>query len=277
MKLAKKYFLVALAVIVVDQITKVIVKLNMAYGEVGQIKILGNFFKLHFIENEGAAFGLRISDMVQGLGGEMSEETGKLTLTIFSIVAVFAIGYVLYRLADHRSPLPWYVALIFGGAVGNIIDRTFYGIFFESINTYSGGLFHGRVVDMFYFDIWRGQIADWIPIFGGSYTSLWPIFNIADSAISVGIVVILIFQGKYFKMDERARSAESADTSSTLPASEKNVQEASTPSTEPSENKTESAPEEEPTTEPESTKENSAEVLEEQAKEVGQSQETDPK
>lgn len=209
MKLARKYFLVALAVIVVDQVTKLIVKLNMTYGEIGQIKLLGDFFKLHFIENEGAAFGLRISDMVAGLGGNMSDETGKLILTLFSIAAVFAIGYVLYRLADHRSPLPWFVALIFGGAMGNIIDRTFYGIFFSDINTYTGGLFHGRVVDMFYFDIWRGQVADWIPIFGGSYTSLWPIFNIADSAISIGIVVILIFQGKYFKMDEKARKEES--------------------------------------------------------------------
>lgn len=273
MKAAKKYFLVALGVIVLDQLTKVIVKLNMAYGEVGQIKILGNFFKLHFIENEGAAFGLRIADMVQGLGGDMSQETGKLILTIFSIVAVFAIGYVLYRLADHKSPLPWYVALIFGGAVGNIIDRTFYGIFFESMNNYAGGLFHGRVVDMFYFDIWRGQIADWVPIFGGSYTSLWPIFNIADSAISIGIVVILIFQGKYFKMDEKARLAESTPS---IPVPETSTSTSTTKEddeTSKTRSETEQA-EESQETESEEVKESSA-SSEETNKEVSQGQEVD--
>jgi signal peptidase II len=206
MKQARKFYLIALAVIVVDQITKLIVKLNMVKGEAGQIKLLGDLFKLHFIENEGAAFGLRVSDIVQSAGGSMSEQTGKLILTLFSILAVVAIGYVLFRLASHKSPLPYYVALIFGGALGNIIDRTFYGVFFSSMNDYPGGLFHGQVVDMFYLDIWKGVVADWVPIFGGSYTALWPIFNIADSAISVGIVVILIFQGKFFKMDEKANA-----------------------------------------------------------------------
>jgi len=208
MKQARKYFLLALAVIVVDQIVKLIVKLNMEKGIQGQIKVLGDFFKIHFIENKGAAFGLTVTHMANGLGLDMSEETGKLILSLFSIGAVVAIGVVLYRMAGHKSPLPWFVALIFGGALGNIIDRTFYGIWFSDMNDYSGGLFHGRVVDMFYLDIWEGQIANWVPIFGGDYTSLWPIFNIADAAISVGIVVVLIFQGKFFKMDEQAQAAQ---------------------------------------------------------------------
>jgi signal peptidase II len=207
MKQARKYFLLTLVVIVVDQIIKLIVKLNMEKGIQGQIKVLGDFFKIHFIENKGAAFGLTVTNMANGLGLDMSEETGKLILSLFSIGAVIAIGVVLYRMAGHRSPLPWFVALIFGGALGNIIDRTFYGVWFSDINDYDGGIFHGRVVDMFYLDIWEGQLPHWIPLIGGDYTSLWPIFNIADAAISVGIVVILIFQGKFFKMDEQAQAA----------------------------------------------------------------------
>ena len=181
-------------------------------GEAGQIKILGKFFKLYFIENKGAAFGFTISNLIRGLGGNMTDETGKLILSVFSIFAVAAIGYVLFRLASHKSPLPWFVAMIFGGAMGNIIDRTFYGVWFASQNNYDGGLFHGRVVDMFYFDIWKGQLPEWIPIWGGDYTALWPIFNIADSAISIGIVVVLLFQGKFFRMDEEARGVKSDST-----------------------------------------------------------------
>ncbi|GAB4403007.1 MAG: lipoprotein signal peptidase [Bacteroidia bacterium] len=212
MKKAQKYFLLALSIIVLDQIIKVIVKLNMELGE--EIRVIGGLFKIHFIENNGAAFGLTIASLVNGLGLNMSEETGKLILSLFSIGAVVAIGVVLYRLAEHRSPLPYFVAMIFGGAVGNIIDRTFYGVFFSKINYYEGGLFHGRVVDMFYLDIWKGRLPEWMPLVGGDYTSLWPIFNIADSAISIGIVIILIFQSRFFRMDEKARTAETQHTGS---------------------------------------------------------------
>ena len=201
-KAAKKYFLLAGLVVVVDQIIKLIVKLNMDKGELGQIKVLGDFFKIHFIENKGAAFGLTVSKLVNALGMEMSDTTGKLILSIFSIIAVIAIGYVLFKLADHKSPLPYYVALIFGGAIGNIIDRTFYGVFFSSINDYDGGLFFGQVVDMFYIDIGDMPLPEFM---GGGVYHLWPIFNIADSAITIGIIVLLIFQGKYFKMDEEAK------------------------------------------------------------------------
>lgn len=204
------YFAIAAAVIVIDQIVKVIVKLNMVMGEGGQIQVIGDFFKIYFIENNGAAFGLTVGKLLSPLGVDMSEETGKLILSVFSIIAVVAIGYVLYRLATHKSPLPIFVALIFGGALGNIIDRTFYGLFFHDINNYEGGLFLGRVVDMFYFDMGRLTIGDW-------HMDMFPIFNIADSCISIGIVVILIFQGKFFKMDEVARGIhpESADATAT--------------------------------------------------------------
>ena len=199
-KKASKYFLIALSVIILDQVIKFIVKFNMELRE--EIKVIGDVVKIHFIENKGAAFGLTVTNLANGLGFDMSEETGKLILSLFSIVAVIAIGVVLYRMADHKSPLPVFVALIFGGAMGNIIDRTFYGMWFSHMNNYDGGLFHGRVVDMFYFDIWSGYLPEFL---GGGYYNLWPIFNIADSAISVGIVIILIFQGKFFKMDEQAR------------------------------------------------------------------------
>lgn len=201
---ANKYFLIALAVIVVDQIVKAIVKLNMTLGE--EIRVVGNVFKIHFIENKGAAFGMTVDGLLSPLGVDLTPESSKVILTLFSIIALVFIGYFLVKLSNHKSPLPIFVALIFGGAMGNIIDRTFYGLIFSDINTYEGGLFFGRVVDMFYLDIWKGYLPDWLPLMGGEYYSFWPIFNIADSAISIGIVVILIFQGKFFRMDEKANS-----------------------------------------------------------------------
>ena len=203
----KKYFLIALVIILIDQVVKVVVKTNMALGE--EIRVIGNVFKIHFIENKGAAFGMTVDGLLQPLGVNLTPETSKLILTIFSIVAVFFIGYFLYRLADHRSPMPLFVALIFGGALGNIIDRTFYGVIFDSLNAsypgdlaYHAGLLHGRVVDMFYLDIGDLPLPD---LLGGGTYHLWPIFNIADASISVGIIVILFFQGKFFRMDAKAR------------------------------------------------------------------------
>lgn len=185
----------------------------MSLGE--EIPIIGDLFKIHFIENKGAAFGMTITNLVSPLGLEVSDETGKLILSIFSLVALVFIGVFLYRLSTHKSPLPYFVALIFGGAMGNIIDRTLYGLFFESINNYEGGFLHGRVVDMFYFDIWKGYLPDWMPLIGGEYYSFWPIFNIADSAISIGIIVILFFQGRFFNMHENAIAKEGSTESST--------------------------------------------------------------
>ncbi len=226
MKRVTKLFSISLVVIVLDQIVKLLVKFNMDKGEAGEIKILGDVFKLHYIENNGAAFGLTISELFNNLGANMSEETGKLILSIFSILAVAAIGVVLYKLKDHKSALPIFIALIFGGALGNIIDRTFYGLWFAEVNDYSGGLFFGRVVDMFYLDIWKGYLPDWkyVPLFNGQYTALWPIFNIADAAISIGIVVILFFQGRFFKMDEEATKAETAKPEDRVQAKASNTE-----------------------------------------------------
>ena len=204
---ARKYFLIALVIIFIDQVVKVVIKTGMSLGE--EIRVIGDVFKIHFIENKGAAFGMTVDGLLQPLGINLTPETSKLILTIFSIVAVIFIGYFLFKLSDHRSPMPYFVAMIFGGALGNIIDRTFYGVIFDSINAgypgdlaYHAGLLHGRVVDMFYLDIGDVPLPGFL---GGGTYHLWPIFNIADASISVGIIVILFFQGKFFRMDAKAR------------------------------------------------------------------------
>lgn len=189
----KKLIGIVLSVVILDQLTKLMVKMNMQLGE--EIKVIGNFFKIHFTENPGAAFGVTLSNLFMGA---ISEETAKALLSILSVILVFGIVYYLYKIKDHKTYLPYWVALILGGAIGNIIDRLFYGVWFAHMNDYEGGFLHGRVVDMFYFDIYQGILPEWIPIWGGTYTALWPIFNIADTAISVGIVAIIVFQKSLF-------------------------------------------------------------------------------
>lgn len=191
--MSKKLIGIVVLVVFIDQTTKLLVKLNMQLGE--EIKVLGDFFKIHFTENPGAAFGVTLSNLFMGA---ISEETAKALLSVLSVVLVFGIVYYLFQIKDQKTHLPYWVALILGGAIGNIIDRLFYGVWFASMNDYEGGFLHGRVVDMFYFDIYQGILPEWIPIWGGTYTALWPIFNIADTAISIGIVAIIVFQKSLF-------------------------------------------------------------------------------
>lgn len=184
MKGYSKPLLVIFLVLLVDQVLKTWIKTNMYVGQ--EFKIIGNWFIIHFTENNGMAFGMEF-------GGEF----GKLALSLFRIAAVVAIGYGLYYLVKnkyHRG-LVLNVALIFAGALGNIIDSVAYG----KIYGYST-LFHGRVVDMFYFPILEGIFPKWVPVWGGEdYIFFRPVFNVADAAISVGVIAILIFQKKYFK------------------------------------------------------------------------------
>lgn len=185
-----KFFILSLAIILIDQGVKMAVHYNMDMGLVGQIKVFDNWFKLHYTLNPGMAFGMQIAS-----------EYGKLVLTLFRLVAMIGIGYYLYYLAKKgvHQGLVWCVALILGGAVGNVIDSTFYGVWLG--NAPSGVVtpwFHGQVVDMFYVDIWEGRVADWIPIFGGDYMALWPIFNIADASIFIGVSIILLRQKAFF-------------------------------------------------------------------------------
>ena len=186
MKGYTKPFLIIFLVLLIDQVSKIWIKTNMSMGQ--EFNILGDWFIIHYTENNGMAFGLEF-------GGEF----GKLALSLFRIAAVGGIGYGLHYLIRHKyhRGLILNVALIFAGALGNIIDSVFYG----KIYGYAGW-FHGRVVDMFYFPIIDGHFPAWLPIWGGEeFVFFRPVFNIADAAISVGVIIILIFQKSYFKED----------------------------------------------------------------------------
>lgn len=186
MKGYTKPLLVIFLVLLADQALKTWIKTNMYLGQ--EFKILGQWFIIHFTENNGMAFGMEF-------GGEF----GKLALSLFRIAAVAGIGYGLHYLIKnkyHRG-LILNVALIFSGALGNIIDSVFYGKIY-GYETW----FHGRVVDMLYFPIAEGHFPSWIPIWGGDeFVFFRPVFNLADAAISVGVIIILIFQKNYFKED----------------------------------------------------------------------------
>jgi signal peptidase II len=206
--------LIILAIILADQGLKFWVKLNMEYHE--QIPIFGSWFRLYFIENEGMAWGWKF-------GGE----TGKLLLTLFRLIAViFGVFYIKSLLKKKEHPgFIICVALIFSGALGNLIDSMFYGMIF-SASEYGypvatlfpegggyAGFMHGRVVDMLYAPIIEDKVLpNWIPVWGGNeFTFFSPIFNIADASISIGVMAILIFQGKFFKKSEHPEKENPSD------------------------------------------------------------------
>jgi signal peptidase II len=191
-----KPFLTAAFIVLLDQVIKLWVRQHMFLGE--EIHFLGNRGMLHYTENNGMAFGME-------LGGEM----GKLALTLFRIAAVCGIGYGLVHLIRHKyhRGLIMMVALILAGAVGNIIDSTFYGILFQN-----QPLFHGRVIDMFYFPLLTGHFPANFPVWGGEeFIFFRPVFNLADSAISVGVVLILFNQKRYFKHEQLEESSPNSE------------------------------------------------------------------
>lgn len=193
-----KPFLTAAFIILMDQIIKIWVHNHMSPGEGGAIHFLGDRGMLLYTENNGMAFGME-------LGGEF----GKLALTLFRIVAVCGIGYGLVHLIKHKyhRGLIMMVALILAGAVGNIIDSTFYGIIYNY-----APLFHGRVVDMFYFPLLSGTFPKGLPIWGGEeFIFFRPVFNLADSAISVGVIMILLNQKRYFKQEVPEESSPNSE------------------------------------------------------------------
>lgn len=191
-----KFFLAALGVIAIDQIVKLLVHFNMEPGMTGEVYVLGNWFRLHYLLNPGMAFGMKLD-----------WEWGKLLLTFFRLAATIGIGYYIYLLVKRESHpgLVWSMALILGGAVGNLIDSIFYGVFLEG-NVVPGAptpWFHGQVVDMLYFPLYEGVLPDWVPAWGGEYFIFFrPVFNVADSAIFIGVAIILIMQKHFFKEPE---------------------------------------------------------------------------
>ncbi len=211
-------WLVVFLVLVLDQVSKILVKTNMTLGE--SIPVFGNWFIIHFTENYGMAFGL-----------EFAGEQGKLFLSLFRITAVGFIGWYLVRLIKKNAPtgLIICISLILAGATGNIIDSAFYGLifsesYFNEVARFmpeEGGyapFLHGKVVDMLYFPVIRGFFPSWFPFWGNQeFIFFRPVFNVADSAITIGVLTLLIFQKRFFAFEKHKKKTEgpSPDPSST--------------------------------------------------------------
>lgn len=198
----KQFLWIIILIILVDQISKIYIKTHFVLGE--SLEVF-NGFKILFIENEGAAWGTKLSDLLP-----VSESAGKLILTIFRIFAVFGIGYWLWEISRKQVPkiLGIAVSLIFAGALGNIIDSVFYGVIFDhshgqlatffSDNPY-GTLGYGKVVDMLYFPLIDTTWPHWLPFSEGKrFRFFEPVFNVADTAISTGVGLLIVFNKKAF-------------------------------------------------------------------------------
>ena len=208
-KLTKSILIITL-ILVADQVLKIWIKTNMTLGE--EISVIGNWFFIHFVENNGMAFGF-----------EFAGQYGKIFLSVFRILAVLAIGWYLLKLIRKDLPMGFItcISLIFAGAIGNIIDSAFYGLIFSDSYGHVAMIFpegggyanflHGRVVDMFYFPLIQGRYPDWFPFWGGNdFLFFRPVFNIADSSITVGIFSILIFYRKLFNQLDNKQKAKKA-------------------------------------------------------------------
>ena len=196
----KKPIILIVLILIADQVLKIWIKTHMTLGE--EINVLGNWFIIHFTENEGMAFGMRF-------GGD----SGKLILSIFRIIAIIAIGWYLIKITKRKENpgLIFSMSLIFAGALGNIIDSAFYGMIFSESKFHEvamlfpaeGGyssFLHGKVVDMLYFPVLKGFYPQWFPFWGGQdFIFFRPVFNIADSSITTGVLILIFFQKKFFK------------------------------------------------------------------------------
>ncbi|HNU42274.1 MAG TPA: lipoprotein signal peptidase [Cyclobacteriaceae bacterium] len=204
-----KFFLIALAIIVIDQTSKLLVYHNMYIHQ--EINVIGTWFRLHYLLNPGMAFGIR-----------WESEFGKLALTIFRICAMIGISYYLIKMVQKKAHTGFLVclALILGGAIGNVIDSTFYGVYLNNApQDVPTPWFHGQVIDMLYFPLFHFQWPSWVPLVGGEYFEFFsPVFNIADSSIFIGVVIILFSQKKFFK--EEVKKTEVASEPDQVLASE---------------------------------------------------------
>jgi signal peptidase II len=211
----RNVFLIICLVVLADQALKIYVKTHFHAGE--SHAIMGNWFRLYFIENEGMAYGWKF-------GGEW----GKMILTLFRLAAVvFGVFYIKKIIEKKYHPgFITCAALIFSGALGNLIDSMFYGLIFEdsSMNVYNvakifpahgyAGFLHGKVVDMLYFPLIRNaHFPAWVPFWGGEdFEFFRPIFNLADASISTGIITILVFQKRFFKSNATHLHSRSIET-----------------------------------------------------------------
>lgn len=197
----KKASLLILLVLILDQWSKIYIKTHFQLGE--SVEVF-SWFKIHFVENKGMAWGMEIPGTY-----------GKLLLSIFRVIAIGFIGYWLWDSIRKKvsTILIICISLIFAGALGNQLDSTFYGLFFGHSNGQvahflpeAGGyapLFYGRVVDMLYFPLYEGVLPNWIPFKGGTYFSFFdPVFNVADSAISIAVMLLILFNKTVFPKEQ---------------------------------------------------------------------------
>jgi signal peptidase II len=194
-----KSLIVILLILIIDQTLKIWIKTHMILGQ--EYEILGDWFIIHFTENNGMAFGM-----------ELWGKNGKIFLTLFRIIAVIGIAWYMKTLIKQNAPkmVVISIALIMAGALGNILDSVFYGVIFDEsfyqiaeFMPRDGGYatwLQGRVVDMFYFPILNGHYPNWFPFWANQeFIFFRPVFNIADSSITVGVAYILIFERSFFK------------------------------------------------------------------------------
>jgi signal peptidase II len=214
----KKSLLIIFLVLLLDQALKIWIKTHMFLGQ--EYTVFGNWFIIHFTENFGMAFGM-----------EFAGNYGKLFLSIFRILAVTVIGWYMVSLTKKKDTpfgLILSISLIFAGAVGNIIDSAFYGLIFNDSlfqvaqfmpegGGYAGFLY-GKVVDMFYFPIIQGHYPQWFPFWGGEeFIFFRPVFNLSDTSITFGVLILILFQKKFFrKHNEENEANEIASDSSEI-------------------------------------------------------------
>jgi signal peptidase II len=202
LSIVQKSAILVFFILVADQLLKIWIKTHMVLGQ--EFPVLGNWFIIHFTENNGMAFGI-----------EIAGEYGKMILSIFRILAVGGIIWYISHLIKLGAPqgLILAISLILAGAIGNIIDSAFYGMIFSESYFMPATLFpeeggyssflHGRVVDMFYFPIIRGTYPSWFPWIGSEpFVFFRPVFNIADSAITSGVFITLIFYRSFFNKED---------------------------------------------------------------------------